>query len=120
MIADGAESNPMEDVVLSTSQASLSGQRRSTAANAAWSEEDKSMSSDASHYSDFNQREDLFLHLLSQYGDDFKRIAASMPNKVRLIAFSLDISRGSMTSFRPRSKLEPSIGRMQTKWVWIE
>ncbi|KZP24993.1 hypothetical protein FIBSPDRAFT_734796 [Athelia psychrophila] len=39
--------------------------RKTTVTSAHWSDDDKS----------------LFLHLLSQHGDDFKRIAASMPNK---------------------------------------
>jgi hypothetical protein len=30
----------------------------------------------------------LFQSLLAQHGDDFKRIAASMPNKVCLVAFA--------------------------------
>ncbi|GJE85141.1 hypothetical protein PsYK624_012190 [Phanerochaete sordida] len=61
VIPDGPESNPMEDVVPTSTQASSS--RRS--GSSSWSEEDRG----------------LFLHLLSQHGDDFKRIAASMPNK---------------------------------------
>ncbi|EKM57593.1 uncharacterized protein PHACADRAFT_251288 [Phanerochaete carnosa HHB-10118-sp] len=63
VIPDGPEPNPMEDIVLSIGQAGSS--RRSTGSNLTWSDDDQN----------------LFLHLLSQHGDDFKRIAASMPNK---------------------------------------
>ena len=58
----------------------------------------------------------VFLHLLSQYGDDFKRIAASMPNKVSL--FLPTISPLSSPFLRLRFKLVHSTERILTQWVW--
>lgn len=49
-------------------QTELTSRRRVPPGAVYWSEEDK----------------ELFLRLLSQYGDDFKRIAASMPNKTTI------------------------------------
>ncbi|KAI0915939.1 hypothetical protein AcV5_003406 [Taiwanofungus camphoratus] len=49
-------------------QTELSSRKKSATGNVNWSEEDK----------------ELFLKLLAQHGDDFKRIAASMPNKTTI------------------------------------
>lgn len=62
-----------------------SSRRKAAAVNAHWSDHDKSaipLISTSIFLSLMCQFEGLFLVLLSQYGDDFKRIAASMPHKV--------------------------------------
>lgn len=67
-----SESKPVSKVstelpgVVTESQSDQPGQR--TRSSTAWSAEDK----------------DLFMGLLAQYGKDFKRIAASMPNKTTI------------------------------------
>jgi len=64
-------------------QTESTNRRKPLPLNIQWSDEDKSRASL------FLPRRgltilllDLFLALLAQHGDDFKRIAASMPNKV--------------------------------------
>ena len=58
--------------------------RKPVAANVQWSDKDKSLEFSAATRQSISNPcvVDLFLTLLSQHGDDFKRIAASMPNKV--------------------------------------
>ncbi|KAG5654448.1 hypothetical protein H0H81_002639 [Sphagnurus paluster] len=59
---------------------SISSWRKSGAMVTQWSEEDKSASKPVVD----GVSSGLFLTLLSQHGDDFKRIAASMPNKTTI------------------------------------
>ena len=73
-------------------QIESTSRRKPPPLNVQWSDEDKSKESylrpDKTRQTSFL---DLFLSLLAQHGDDFKRIAASMPNKVNFRLASIEI-----------------------------
>ncbi|KAG5643641.1 hypothetical protein DXG03_000567 [Asterophora parasitica] len=73
IIEDDDDDDGTPDPKLTEQTESIS-RRKSASSSSQWSEEDKS----------------LFLTLLGQHGDDFKRIAASMPNKANMDDLDLE------------------------------
>ncbi|TFY82929.1 hypothetical protein EWM64_g1081 [Hericium alpestre] len=88
-------------------QTESTSRRKATAATVHWSDDDKA----------------LFLKLLSQYGDDFKRIAASMPNKttIQVSAFyktnQVDLDLKQVAACAPKRSPTPDMSSENGKAV---